>query len=113
MLGTSRTVRGGKLIAFEFLRVVERDGGWVYVAQPGGAPPTECVLTEWGGTRAFRTLALVSVKSGEGHLRYFRTFHQVYAERMPEIRHIASGESAVKPIRHTISGGRYGVRLRW
>jgi hypothetical protein len=66
MLGTSRTVRGGKLIAFEFLRVVERDGGWVYVAQPGGAPPTEFVLTEWGGTRAFRTLALASVNSGEG-----------------------------------------------
>jgi hypothetical protein len=36
MLGTSRTVRGGKMIAFEFLRVVERDGGWVYAAQPGG-----------------------------------------------------------------------------
>lgn len=52
MLGTSRTVRGGAMRAFEFLRVVERDGGLVYVAQPGGRPPTEFVLTELGATRA-------------------------------------------------------------
>jgi hypothetical protein len=38
--------------AFEFLRIVERDGGLVYIAQPGGAPPTEFVLTERVGTRA-------------------------------------------------------------
>ena len=38
------------------------------------------------------------------NLRYFRSFHQVYAERMPEIRHIACGESDVKTIRHTASG---------
>jgi hypothetical protein len=52
MLGTSRTVRGGAMRAFEFLRVVERDGGLVYVAQPGGRPPTEFVLTELGVARA-------------------------------------------------------------
>lgn len=52
MLATSRTVRGGKMVAFEFLRVVERDGGLVYVAQPGGKPPTEFVLTDLGATRA-------------------------------------------------------------
>lgn len=27
------------------------------------------------------------------NLRYFRTFYQVFAERIPEIRHIAGGES--------------------
>ena len=52
MLGVSRTVRGDKMTAFEFLRIVERDGGLVYKAQPGGKPPTEFVLTELSGTRA-------------------------------------------------------------
>jgi len=52
MLGVSRTVSRGTMRAFEFLRIVERDGGLVYVAQPGGAPPTEFVLTELDGTRA-------------------------------------------------------------
>jgi hypothetical protein len=46
MLGVSRTVRGGRMGAFEFLRMVERNGGLVYIAQPGGAKPTEFVLTE-------------------------------------------------------------------
>jgi hypothetical protein len=52
MLAVSRTVSKGKMRAFEFLRIVERDGGLVYIAQPGGAPPTEFVLTELGATRA-------------------------------------------------------------
>jgi hypothetical protein len=52
MLGTSRTVSRGSMRAFEFLRIVERDGGLVYIAQPGGAAPTEYVLTELDGTRA-------------------------------------------------------------
>lgn len=47
MLAVSRTVNtSGKMNAFEFLRIVERDGGLVYVAQPGGAKGTEFVLTE-------------------------------------------------------------------
>jgi hypothetical protein len=52
MLATSRTISRGKMGAFEFLRIVERDGGLVYIAQPGGAAPTEFVLTELSGTRA-------------------------------------------------------------
>jgi hypothetical protein len=52
MLGVSRTVSRGSMRAFEFLRIVERDGSLVYIAQPGGAPPTEFVLTEAGGKRA-------------------------------------------------------------
>lgn len=51
-LGVSRTVSRGSMVAFEYLRIVERDGGLVYVAQPGGAAPTEFVLTELGSTRA-------------------------------------------------------------
>jgi hypothetical protein len=38
--------------AFEYLRIVERDGGLVYIAQPGGRTPTEFVLTDLGKTRA-------------------------------------------------------------
>lgn len=54
MLAVSRTVSRAKdrMVAFEFLRLVERDGGLVYIAQPGGRPPTEFVLTELGKTRA-------------------------------------------------------------
>ncbi len=52
MLAVSRTVSRGRMTAFEFLRVVERDGGLVYVAQPRGAPPTEFTLTELNGKRA-------------------------------------------------------------
>jgi hypothetical protein len=52
MLGTSRTVSRGSMRAFEFLRVVERNGGLVYVAQPNGGKPTEFVLTELSDTLA-------------------------------------------------------------
>ena len=52
MLALSRTVSRGKMTAFEFLRIVERDSGLLYVAQPGGVPPTEYVLTEVDSTRA-------------------------------------------------------------
>ncbi len=53
MLAVSRTVNtSGKMVAFEYLRIVERDGGLVYIAQPGGAKPTEFVLTELTTTRA-------------------------------------------------------------
>jgi hypothetical protein len=49
MLGTSRTLRADRMVAFEFLRIVERDGGLVYIAQPGGRPPTEFTLTSLTG----------------------------------------------------------------
>jgi len=53
MLAVSRTVNtSGKMVAFEYLRIVERDGGLVYLAQPGGAKATEFVLTEFGAKRA-------------------------------------------------------------
>ena len=41
----SRTVNtSGKLVAFEYLRIVERDGGLVYIAQPGGKTATRAVF---------------------------------------------------------------------
>ena len=52
MLAVSRTVARGKMSGFEYLRIIERDGGLVYVAQPGGAAPTEFLLTELSPTRA-------------------------------------------------------------
>lgn len=52
MLGVSQTVSGERMVAFEYLRIVEREGGLVYIAQPGGTSPTEFILTELNGTRA-------------------------------------------------------------
>lgn len=53
MLAISRSVNtSGKMFAFEYLRIVERDGGLVYIAQPSGKSPTEFVLTEVSSTRA-------------------------------------------------------------
>jgi hypothetical protein len=46
MLAVARTIANDRLVAFEFLRIVERDGGLVYIAQPNGRPPTEFVLTK-------------------------------------------------------------------
>lgn len=53
MLAVSRSVNtSGKMFAFEYLRIVERDEGLVYIAQPGGKTATEFVLTELTPTRA-------------------------------------------------------------
>lgn len=53
LLGVSRSVNtSGRMVAFEYLRVIERDGGLVYIAQPGGKTATEFVLTELTPTRA-------------------------------------------------------------
>jgi len=38
------------------------------------------------------------------NLRYFRTFYTVYSDRIPEIRHITSGEFKGQGKRHTQSG---------
>ncbi len=53
MLAISRSVNtSGRMFAFEYLRIVEREGSLVYIAQPGGAKPTEFTLTELTKTRA-------------------------------------------------------------
>lgn len=55
--GMGRTLRRGLLAAgdsvagFEFLRIEPRAGGrWVYLAQPGGRPPTEFTANAAGDT---------------------------------------------------------------
>ena len=45
LLGIAQTTKGGRLTAFEFLRVIVRNGKAVYVAQPNGAAPTEFTAT--------------------------------------------------------------------
>jgi hypothetical protein len=45
MLAVSRTIKGDAMVAFEFLRIVERGGTLVYIAQPGGRPPTDFTMT--------------------------------------------------------------------
>jgi hypothetical protein len=52
MLATARTVSRGKMSAFEYLRIIERDAGLVYIAQPNGGKATEFILTEIIPTRA-------------------------------------------------------------
>ncbi len=47
-VGVNRTVRDGRTVAFEFLRIVLRDGVAVYIASPNGQPPTEFVSTGHG-----------------------------------------------------------------
>jgi Domain of unknown function (DUF6265) len=47
MMAISRTLRDGAMSAFEFLCIVERDGGLVYVAMPNGRQPaTDFALTK-------------------------------------------------------------------
>lgn len=46
MLAVSRTVVGGRTVAFEFLRIESRADGPVYVAQPQGRPAVEFKLTQ-------------------------------------------------------------------
>jgi Domain of unknown function (DUF6265) len=51
LLGVSHTIKGGKMTAFEFLRVIVKGGKAVYVAQPGGVPPTEFVASSMTAER--------------------------------------------------------------
>lgn len=53
MLGVGSTVKHGKTVAFEFLRIEARAEGLVYIAQPGGrSPGTEFVATLLTGDEA-------------------------------------------------------------
>ena len=45
LIGVSRTVEGGRTVAFEFLRIEARADGVYYVAQPGGRPPVDFKLS--------------------------------------------------------------------
>ena len=53
MLAVARTVKGGgRMVAFEYLRIVEQDGTLIYIAEPNGRPPVEFRLTRLEGELA-------------------------------------------------------------
>jgi hypothetical protein len=52
MLGVSRTIAGTRMVGFEFLRIVQKEGEIYYIAQPEGRPPTEFKLTSVSDTKA-------------------------------------------------------------
>lgn len=52
MLGVSRIVSGERMVAFEYLRIVQRGEEIFYIAQPQGRPPTEFKLTKSTPTSA-------------------------------------------------------------
>lgn len=52
IFGVSRTLRGNRVVGFEFLRIQPRGDTLYYIAQPNGAPPTPFKLTRWDGTQA-------------------------------------------------------------
>lgn len=41
LVGMHRDTRDGKAAGFEFMRIAQRDGRWVFLAQPGGGAVTE------------------------------------------------------------------------
>ena len=45
MLGNSRTIKNGKMVEFEFLRIEARVDGIFYVPQPSGKPPVDFKFT--------------------------------------------------------------------
>ena len=63
---------------------------------------------EYGKQVIEQLSAKLTRKYGRGfsttNLRYFRTSYMVYSDRIPEIRHIACGESNAPGKRHTQSG---------
>jgi hypothetical protein len=44
MFGIGRSVRGRLTRSFEYMRIEEGEGGLIFVAQPGGAPPTRFAM---------------------------------------------------------------------
>jgi hypothetical protein len=44
LVGTSRTLEGGRTVSFEFLRIEARADGIYYIPQPGGRPPVDFKL---------------------------------------------------------------------
>jgi hypothetical protein len=52
LIGMSRAVSAGKTVSFEFLRIVARDDGVFYIAQPRGKPPVEFRLQGFDGREA-------------------------------------------------------------
>lgn len=52
LLGMGRTIADGRMVAFEYLRIIAIDDGIFYMAQPNGRSPTSFRLTQWDGETA-------------------------------------------------------------
>lgn len=52
LIGMGRTVRGGKTVEFEYLRIEERPDGVYYVAHPFARPGTDFKLMRFDGSEA-------------------------------------------------------------
>jgi hypothetical protein len=74
--GMSRTIAGGRVISFEFMRIANLEGTWTLIAQPGGAPPTNFARTD----------------GGEGWIRFENKQHD-YPQRI-EYKRTAEGLTA-------------------
>jgi len=48
MLGMARVVRGGRMVAYEFTRIVTTDDGLVFIASPSGQETAEFGLKQLG-----------------------------------------------------------------
>jgi hypothetical protein len=46
--GMSRTISGGRVISFEYMRIASLDGVQTLIAQPDGNPPTKFARTDGG-----------------------------------------------------------------
>ena len=51
MMGMSRTVRGGKLVAYEMVMIREEGAGLAYEAHPSGQPSATFLSTTVGGSQ--------------------------------------------------------------
>ena len=90
MLGTSQTVKGGKTVAFEFLRIALDGDKAVYLPQPGGKAPV-----------AFRAMA-----GGEG-LTFVNASHD-YPQR---IHYQREGDELIAEI--SLADGSKAMRWRY
>ncbi len=92
LLGMSRTLRDGKTTEFEFLRIQKEGEGVVYLAQPGGKPPTP-----------FR-----QVKSKERSV----TFENAENDFPQRIIYTREGDALTARIEGTVNGQVHGIDFK-
>jgi hypothetical protein len=91
MLAIARTLRDGMMSAFEFLCIVEREGGLVYQAMPNGrSPATDFTLTSLEGTTAVF----------ENPAHDFPTMIRYSLQADGSLEAVVSGAPGSKPLRY-------------
>lgn len=82
MLGSNQTFRGERTLSFEHMRIERVDGGLVYIAQPGGEPPTRFMLQATRVGRELRDgLLFVNIDNGyPQRILYWREGDDLLAE---------------------------------